>query len=62
MQALRSRDEFTVPSRLDDELATNPFLRCESDEIKYGMAERFPGIETDPVSVFAKVRELKDAY
>ena len=62
VQALRSRDQFTVPSRLDDELATNPFLRCESDEIKAGLADRFPGVGTDPVSVFAKVRELKDAY
>ncbi len=62
VRALRAREQFTVPSRLGDELETNPFLRWESDEIKAGLAARFPGQGTDPVSVFAKVRELKDAY
>lgn len=62
VQTLRARDEFTVPSRLDAELDTNPFLRWESDEIQRGLSERFPRVGTDPVSVFAKVRELKDAY
>lgn len=62
VQGLRVRDQFTVPSRLGDELETNPFLRWESEEIKAGLSERFPGVGTDPVAVFAKVRELKDAY
>ena len=62
VQELRARDQFTVPSRLGEELETNPFLRWESDEIKAGLSERFPGLGTDPVSVFAKVRELKDVY
>lgn len=62
VQELRAREQFTVPSQLKDELETNPFLRWESDEIKANLSGRFPGHGTDPVSVFAKVRELKDAY
>lgn len=62
VQDLRARSRFTVPSRLGDELDTNPFLRWESEAIQASLSERFPGVGTDPVSVFAKVRELKDAY
>lgn len=62
VRELRARDRFTVPSILADELDTNPFLRWDSGEIRAGLSERFPGMGTDPVSVFAKVRELKDAY
>lgn len=50
------RGEPTVPSTLEAELATNPFLRCHQPEI----AARFGG--GSPVEVFAAVRRAKDAF
>jgi hydroxyacylglutathione hydrolase len=53
---LRAAGEFTLPSTIGLELATNPFLRAED-----------PGVQTavnmaghDPVQVFAEVRERKN--
>ncbi len=55
-KAKRERGEPTVPSTIGDELATNPFLRCDAEEIK----ARFPG--ASPAEVFGAVRKAKDAF
>ena len=55
-EALRSQGRPTVPGTIEEEWATNPFLRVESDEIREATGE------TDPVSVFAALRRLKDAF
>jgi hydroxyacylglutathione hydrolase len=60
--ALRAKGRPTVPSTMIEERATNPFLRCHHKEIQETICGRFPDIERDPVSVFAKVRELKDRF
>jgi hydroxyacylglutathione hydrolase len=55
-RAKRERNEPTVPSTIGEELATNPFLRCDAPSLR----ERFPS--QDPVQVFAEVRKAKDNF
>ncbi len=54
----RARGQPTVPSRLSDEKAANPFLRADKGELQaaIGMAG------SDPVAVFAHVRSQKDNF
>jgi hydroxyacylglutathione hydrolase len=51
-----------VPSTIASEKATNPFLRIDSPELRQSLLARFPGLETDPVSLFARTRALKDQF
>ncbi len=54
----RSSGKATVPSRLEEEKATNPFLRADNPLLKYSI-----GMEhADDVSVFAEVRSRKDKF
>jgi len=52
----------TTPTTVVSEKQTNPFLRWESAELRATLAERYPDLPMDDVSVFAKTRALKDAY
>lgn len=54
----RQNGEPTVPSRLGDELAANPFLRADQPDLQaaLGMAG------ADPVAVFTEVRQRKDSF
>lgn len=54
----RERGEPTVPSRLGEELAANPFLRADQSDFQaaLGMAG------ADPVAVFTEVRQRKDSF
>ncbi|WP_210527271.1 hydroxyacylglutathione hydrolase [Rubellimicrobium arenae] len=54
----RERGEPTVPSRLSDEIATNPFLRADDPALKsaMGMPDR-PDAE-----VFGAIRSAKDRF
>jgi len=56
--ALRAAGKFTVPSTLQLELDTNPFLRSHIPEVQKSVG--LPG--GDPVTVFAAVREAKDNF
>jgi hydroxyacylglutathione hydrolase len=60
--AMRATGEPTVPTTIAEELATNPFLRAESGEIRNTVRRRFPDTADDPVAVFARVRQLKDEF
>ena len=51
--ATREAKKFTVPGRIDRELATNPFLRFDEPLVAAGR---------DPVSSFTAIREAKDAF
>ena len=62
VQALRARGLSTVPSTIEEEKHTNPFLRWESKEIQARLKNGTPDLRLDPVSVFAQVRKLKDAF
>ena len=56
--ALRAKGAPTVPSRLDVEKRTNPFLRCEE-----GAIARALGLDgADAVRVFAELRQRKDVF
>lgn len=52
----------TTPTTIGSEKATNPFLRWDSAELRASLARQFPDLPMDDVSVFAKVRSLKDSY
>lgn len=52
----RSRSEWTVPTRLDRELATNPFLRADDPALQ----ARWGG--STPVETFAALRSAKDNF
>lgn len=52
----RSRGEWTVPTRLDRELATNPFLRADDP----ALAVRWGG--GDAAATFAALRAAKDTF
>lgn len=56
--AARAAGQPTVPSRLADELATNPFLRANRPELKraIGMAD------AGDAAVFAELRSRKDRF
>ena len=59
-RATRSTGRPTLPSSLEDELVSNPFLRSETPEIVEA-ASRHAGRQLEPgVEVFAEVRRWKD--
>jgi len=58
----RQQDQPTLPSTLALELATNPFLRCQSDEVKTS-AEKFSAKTLpSPAQVFKILRYWKDGF
>jgi len=58
VDTLRKQQNPTVPSTLEQELASNPFLRENSPAIQ--QAIHMTG--QTPAAVFAKIRQLKDAF
>lgn len=60
--AMRQRDEPTVPSTLGLELATNPFLRCSEDELLASLEAQGKLPRGSVVDVFAAVRSWKDNF
>jgi len=55
---LRASDTPTVPSRLSDELATNPFLRADQPQVKSAI-----GMDgASDAEVFAEIRRRKDSF
>ena len=60
--ARRARGEATLPSTLAVEMQVNPFLRC-ADPAVIASASRHAGWSlTNPVEVFAVIREWKDGF
>ena len=60
--SIRARGGATVPSTIGIELATNPFMRTDSPELRQALKKAMP--ETDfesSASIFAATRALKDA-
>ncbi len=56
--AKRARGQPTVPSRLSEELATNPFLRADEPAVRACL-----GMEDAPAAaVFAEIRRRKDTF
>lgn len=60
--AARAAGRATVPSRLADELATNPFLRCDRPSVA-AAAEGRAGRRLDSeAEIFAVIRQWKDEW
>lgn len=62
VRRLRSQDLPSSPSSLEEELATNPFLRAEDSSIIERLRSEHGLIETNRVSVFAALRELRNHF
>lgn len=56
VKAARDRSEATVPSTIEVEKKTNPFLRCTSPNIQLAVNS------TDPLQTFTRLREMKDWF
>jgi hydroxyacylglutathione hydrolase len=56
--ALREKGQPTVPSRLSDERATNPYLRAHLPALKSAVG--LPN--ADATTVFAEIRARKDRF
>lgn len=61
-RALRDRGEPTVPSTIGEELATNPFLRCDVPAVRDAAEARAGRSLPTTEAVFAVVREWKNAF
>jgi hydroxyacylglutathione hydrolase len=59
--ALRKSGQWTTPSTLAEEKLTNPFMRCDSEEIRRNMASSLSG-KSDPATVLGAVRAAKDSF
>jgi hydroxyacylglutathione hydrolase len=58
----RNRDLPTLPSTIGREKKTNPFLRCLQPEV-IAAADKYLGARaSDPVQVFAAIREWKNRF
>jgi hydroxyacylglutathione hydrolase len=58
-RALRARGEATVGSPMSEELATNPFMRCQSAEIRGSMKL---GAGASDIEVLTALRRAKDSF
>lgn len=58
---VRAAGEPTVPSTIEIERATNPFLRCREPDV-IAAAERQGATATDSSAVFATIRAWKDRF
>ena len=57
---LRAAKQPTLPTTIAEELATNPFLRCDQNEVIQS-AQQFTGTElSNPLAVFTALRAWKD--
>jgi hydroxyacylglutathione hydrolase len=57
---LRAQGKPTLPSLLGDEKATNPFLRCTEPAVVESVNKYLGSRVSDPVRVFAAIREWKN--
>lgn len=58
----RSAGQITLPTRLGDELATNPFLRTRKPAVIAAARAREPESGTEPAEVFGVIRRWKDSF
>jgi hydroxyacylglutathione hydrolase len=58
----RAAGRATVPSRIDVELATNPFLRWDAPTVRAAAASRLGHVPVDAVETFTAIREWKNRF
>lgn len=62
-EALRQQERPTLPSTLEQELAINPFLRCDVKEVVQSAQRFHPDTSPqNPASVLATLRAWKNAF
>ncbi len=61
-QAAIARGEATVPSTLAEELATNPFLRCQQSTVRQSAQVHAGKALADTLEVFTVIRQWKDQW
>jgi hydroxyacylglutathione hydrolase len=61
-QAMRHAGRPTLPSTVDVELATNPFLRVDTPAVRQAVASRLGRTPSDRVETFAELRRWKDVF
>jgi len=59
--ASRATGKSTVPSRLGEEMAVNPFLRCRQESVVAAARNRQPGVGAG-AETLAVIREWKDSF
>jgi hydroxyacylglutathione hydrolase len=59
---LRERGVPTLPSTLAEELATNPFLRCDVPAVRRAAEARAGEPLTSATRVFAHLRQWKNTF
>lgn len=60
-RTLRADGRPTVPSLMAEELACNPFLRIDAEDVIAGLAGAVPGT-ADRIARFAALRGMKDSF
>ena len=58
----RARGDITLPTRLGDELAINPFLRTRQPEVIRAAQQHEPGCGTEAAEIFGVIRRWKDDF
>ena len=58
IKKLRSSGIPTLPSKLEDELKSNIFLRCDQNDLKIKLKMK----NQEDFKIFKKVRDLKDSF
>ncbi len=62
VRSMRAKGISTVPSMMEEEKETNPFLRWDSKQIHENLKKDFPNLSLDPILVFSQIRKLKDYF
>ena len=57
-----SEAEFSIPSTIGDEKATNPFMRLDSPAIIESVRKAHPASDADPVTILGHMRAMKDSF
>ncbi|QQR90535.1 MAG: hypothetical protein IPJ88_01965 [Myxococcales bacterium] len=61
--SIHKHGKVTVPGKLEHQRIVNPFLRCNDKHFAECVSELDPSVDTtDPVSVFAALRRMKDKF
>ncbi|RMH46961.1 MAG: hydroxyacylglutathione hydrolase [Gammaproteobacteria bacterium] len=62
VMALRQQGEITLPSSIELEKATNPFLRADLPEVRRNVEKLIGQSLATPIETFAAIRRLKDNF
>ena len=62
VRTLRAASKPTLPSTIAQEIATNPFLRCDTPGVRDAIAARLGRAPSDRLETFAELRRWKDVF